>query len=119
MDKNKGEKRLKLQLQHGFGSTCSKGYKDSVVLSQGDGTFNLIFPIGNYFILNKIKINLYFLKGKYIGFKPLDRQDMSFIKLNENMERIQCMTVSKNRKYIAIAEKPLETSLKNNHYRRP
>lgn len=44
---------------------------------------------------------------------------MSFIKLNENMEKIQCMTISKNRKYIAIAEKPSEAALKTNPYKRP
>jgi len=30
---------------------------------------------------------------------------MNFIKLNENLEKLECMTISQNKKFIAVCER--------------
>lgn len=69
--KKKDEKRISIELIHGFGSICSKGFKDSVGLYDDDGTRSIIFPL-----------------SKHIAIKKLESSDMQLISINENAEYI-------------------------------
>jgi hypothetical protein len=42
------ERRLKLDLIHAFGSSCSKGFRDSVGLIEDEGYKKVIYLIGKY-----------------------------------------------------------------------
>jgi len=43
--------------------------------------------------------------GKFIALKNFDKSEMNFIKLNENLEKLECMTISQNKKFIAVCER--------------
>ena len=43
----KEEKRIKLELMHAFGSSCSKGMKNSVTILDEDGR-KIIYPVGKF-----------------------------------------------------------------------
>lgn len=81
------ERRLKLDLVHAFGSSSSRGYRDCVGLYEEDGYKKILYPI-----------------GKYIAIKQIDKADMLFIKLNENLDKIICMAISPNKKSVALCE---------------
>ncbi|KRW99737.1 WD40-repeat-containing domain [Pseudocohnilembus persalinus] len=99
---NKGEKKLKLQLAHAFGSSCSANLQNSLGITQEDGAYNLIYPV-----------------GKYVAVKSTERLDMSFIKLTEHLEQIQSMCVSPNKKLVALSEKYYDHTLKPGQERKP
>ena len=39
---------LNIDLIHGFGASCSKGFQDSVGIMEDDNYRKIIFPIGKY-----------------------------------------------------------------------
>lgn len=81
------DRRLKLDLIQSYGSLCSQKFKDSIAIIE-DETCRLLFPV-----------------GKFIGQKYMDRSDMTFIKLSENLDHIACMTTSPAKRYLAVSEK--------------
>ncbi|EAR88012.2 WD domain, G-beta repeat protein (macronuclear) [Tetrahymena thermophila SB210] len=81
------DQRLKLDLIHCFGSLCSNGYRNSVGIMEEDG-YSLIYPV-----------------GKYIAIKQHDKNEMAFIKLSENIDKIVSLAISPNKKFIAVCEK--------------
>lgn len=86
--RKKDEKRIQLELLHGFGSTCSKGYKDSIGLFDDDGTRSIIFPM-----------------SKHIAIKKIDFPEMKLINVNESAECIDFITISSNKRLIALSER--------------
>ncbi|EGR29862.1 WD repeat protein [Ichthyophthirius multifiliis] len=81
------DQRVKLDLLHSFGSSFYNGYKNALGIMEEDG-YNLLFPV-----------------GKYIGIKPHDKNDMVFLRLTENLEKIICLTISPNKKFVAVCER--------------
>jgi len=73
---------------HSFGSAAGKGYKDSIGIMEEDGAKHILYPV-----------------GKFIAVKNFERSEMNFIKLSENLEKMECMTISPNKKFIAVSEK--------------
>ena len=49
--------------------------------------------------------NLLFPVGKYIAIKQHDKNDMAFMRLSENLEKIVSLAISPNKKYIAVCER--------------
>lgn len=43
--------------------------------------------------------------GKFIAVKNIDKSDMNFIRMSENMEQVTCIAKSPNNKFLAVAEK--------------
>mmetsp|Transcript_2049 Transcript_2049/g.1877 ORF Transcript_2049/g.1877 Transcript_2049/m.1877 type:complete len:217 (-) Transcript_2049:3635-4285(-) len=80
-------KRLKLDLLHGFGSLGHLNFKDGVVFIEDDNV-RIGFPM-----------------GKYFAIRHIEKPEMNFIKLRDNLENIVSICTSKNRKYIAVSEK--------------
>lgn len=97
--RKKEEKRLRLDLVHGFGSICSRGLVNSIGITDEDGQRKVIYPM-----------------SKYVAVKVVERPDMSFIKLHESVENIECMAISPNKKFIAIGEK-ISNSQDDEHHR--
>ena len=48
---------------------------------------------------------LIFPVGKFIAVYSIEKNDMNFIKLSPNLEQIVSMTISPNKKFIAVCEK--------------
>jgi hypothetical protein len=70
MDKN--DKRVYLDLNYAFGSNCSAGFKDCVGIMEED----------------KSGSKIVFSVGKCIAKKSIERNDMEFIRLSDNLESI-------------------------------
>ena len=88
MSNNKdGERRLKLDLVHSFGSSTCRGFRDCVGIYEEDGNKKIIYPV-----------------GKFIAIKNIEKPDMSFVKLNDNLDKIICMAISPNKKSVAMCE---------------
>ena len=79
-----------LDLNYAFGSNCSMGFKDCVAIMDDDkASPKIVFPV-----------------GKCIAKKALERSDMEFIRLSDNLDSIECMCISPHKTHIAICEKP-------------
>lgn len=74
------DRRVKLDVIQSYGSLCSMRLKNSITMVD-DEARRLVFPV-----------------GKFIGQKYLDKPDMTFIKLSENLDCIACMTSSPNKR---------------------
>lgn len=91
--KRNEDRRLKLDVVQCYGSLCSSKMKDSISIIE-DENRRLVFPV-----------------GKFIAQKYLDKTDMSFIKLSENMDSIACMSSSPNKRLLAVSERLKNDSL--------
>ena len=54
----------------------------------GDDGYSLIYPI-----------------GKFIAIKQHDKNEMAFIRLSENIDRIVSLAISPSKKFIAVCER--------------
>lgn len=91
MEQNEGEpqeRRIKLDLIHAFGSSTSLRLRDSVGIIEEGNQKSILYPV-----------------GKYIALKQIDKPNMSFLPLNESLEKIVSIAISPNKKFIAICEK--------------
>lgn len=43
--------------------------------------------------------------GKFIAIKQHDKSEMAFLRLSENMERINSMAISPSKKFVAVCER--------------
>jgi hypothetical protein len=97
------DQRVKLDLLHSFGSLYSNGYKNALVKKKKQKI--IIKKKKKKGIMEEDGYNLLYPVGKYIGIKPHDKNEMAFLRLSENLERIICLAISPNKKFIAVCER--------------